>query len=383
MMPASVATDSSSKKPTLLLVDDEEVNLQVLKCALEDDYNLLMTKSGEDAVRVIQTHEVDLILLDILMPRMNGYETLAALRTIPSAAQVPVIFVTALQDIASEREGISLGAVDYIVKPFDIRLLMLRVANHVELSRYRHQLEVQVDKRTSEILAMKQAAERESKAKTEFIRHLHDCLKNPLSAVSGFGQLIDSSCSPAECVEYASHITHNAELISSLLKPMLQYAEIDYEAIRDTQEKFAVAELLGEVADLLAFQAKERGITVEILGEKDVSVLSNRYHLRTVCVEILKNAIQYSPRGSTVSIRLNKDHHGLELLCRDCGPGIATEDIESAFLPFNRLGKTLGNDGLGLGLTIVSRILDALDIKYVLERNPDAGMTFSFRFAQV
>lgn len=122
---------------TLLLVDDEPANLQVLRHTLQADYRLLFAKDGEAALDVVHTDRPDLILLDIMMPGLSGYQVCQALKDAPSTADIPVIFVTALAEASSEQHGLSLGAVDYISKPFNPHIVRARVRTHLSLVQAR------------------------------------------------------------------------------------------------------------------------------------------------------------------------------------------------------------------------------------------------------
>ena len=121
------------QKPTLLLVDDEATNLQVLRQILQDDYRLLYAKDGEKALELAQANPVELILLDIMMPAMTGYEVCRKLKAMPQTAAIPVIFVTALADVKDEAEGFDAGAVDYITKPVSPPIVRARVRTQLSL----------------------------------------------------------------------------------------------------------------------------------------------------------------------------------------------------------------------------------------------------------
>ena len=114
-------------KQTLLLVDDEPTNLRVLRTILQDDYRLLFAKSGEEALQLVQQQQPALILLDVMMPGMTGYDVCARLKANPATQRLPVIFVTALKDEVDETKGFAVGAVDYITKPVDMNILLLKV----------------------------------------------------------------------------------------------------------------------------------------------------------------------------------------------------------------------------------------------------------------
>lgn len=132
------------ERSTLLLVDDEPTNLQVLRHTLQDDYRLLFAKDGQAALKLVREDRPDLILLDVMMPGVSGYEVCKALKQDPWTAPIPVIFVTALADAANEHAGLELGAVDYISKPFSPHIVKARVKTHLSLVRAEEVLETRL-----------------------------------------------------------------------------------------------------------------------------------------------------------------------------------------------------------------------------------------------
>jgi sigma-B regulation protein RsbU (phosphoserine phosphatase) len=142
-----------NETPRILIVDDAPENLQVLMAALKDDYALLAATSGERALELAAKEpRPDLVLLDVIMPGLSGYEVCERLRDDPATAGIPVVFVTSLTEAGDEARGLALGAVDYITKPFNATLVKARVRNHLELKRYRDDLEATVEARTRELL---------------------------------------------------------------------------------------------------------------------------------------------------------------------------------------------------------------------------------------
>src|SRR5688572_11419045 len=132
------------KGARILIVDDVPKNIQVLGTALRNEgYEIIPALSGEQALRSAQTHFPELVLLDVMMPDMNGYETLERLRALENCASLPVIFVTALNEEMDEEKGLKLGAVDYITKPISLPITLARVSTHLGLARARRLLERQ------------------------------------------------------------------------------------------------------------------------------------------------------------------------------------------------------------------------------------------------
>ena len=124
-------------KPVILIVDDEIVNIELMGSVLEEDYEILFARSGEQAIEIAQNASPDLILLDVVMPDMDGFEVLRWLKSEPRTRHVPVIFVTSMDESTDEERGFALGAVDYIVKPVSPAIVRARVRTHIELKRQR------------------------------------------------------------------------------------------------------------------------------------------------------------------------------------------------------------------------------------------------------
>ena len=147
-----------SDKPRILVVDDTPLNIRVLVENLRDSYTVVAANSGAKALELCaRESKPDLILLDIMMPEMDGYEVISKLKKLPSTSSIPVLFVTALSEESDEAKGLGLGAADYITKPFNPALVRARVKNHLELKRHRDHLESEVKRRTEELLEVRQS----------------------------------------------------------------------------------------------------------------------------------------------------------------------------------------------------------------------------------
>lgn len=131
--------------PKILIVDDESINTRLLEMTLSDDYKTVVANNGLDAIRLVQEQKPDLVLLDVMMPGLDGFKACQIIKSDPESATIPIIFVTALDKQSEESQGLSLGAVDYITKPINPDLVKLRVKNHIELKSQRDLLRLQRD----------------------------------------------------------------------------------------------------------------------------------------------------------------------------------------------------------------------------------------------
>lgn len=156
--PQQQVDPTAPQRPTILVVDDTPANLRILTELLRADYTIRVATSGEVALTLASTLPCpDIILLDIMMPNMDGYEVCRRLKDSPLTAAIPIIFVTAMTDADDEAKGLDMGAVDYITKPFNPRLIKGRIRNHLELKKHRDDLEALVKTRTAEIFATRAA----------------------------------------------------------------------------------------------------------------------------------------------------------------------------------------------------------------------------------
>ena len=138
-------------KPTILLVDDQPLNNTIIGEALKSDYRLIAAASGDEALRCVSVEPPDMILLDVLMPEMDGFEVCQKLKADPATANIPIIFVTSMDDTVNEEYGLKVGAVDYITKPINPAVVKARVGLHVKLQQYREFLENLLELRTDEL----------------------------------------------------------------------------------------------------------------------------------------------------------------------------------------------------------------------------------------
>ncbi|MCL2158474.1 MAG: response regulator, partial [Oscillospiraceae bacterium] len=145
------------KKNTVLIVDDQEINVEILGAMLEDTYDVCSAYNGQEALEVLEKTEVDLVFLDLVMPIMDGFEVLENIKKDQRFRNLPVIFITSETDSFSEAKGLGLGAVDYIRKPYDSNIVSIKCKNHIENKKYRDNLESVVEERTKEISASREA----------------------------------------------------------------------------------------------------------------------------------------------------------------------------------------------------------------------------------
>jgi len=233
---------SEATKPTLLVVEDETANVDMIVAAVRDDYEVCVETDGVAALISAKECLPDLILLDVMMPGIDGFEVCRRLKNDPALRDIPIIFLTALNQNADETRGLELGAVDYITKPFNPGIVRARVRNHIELKKHRDHLEALVAERTKELVQangelakangdLEKANERLvelGRVKDDFLGMISHELRTPANGMLGIGELIIDMCSAsAECTLYSKLFRESSLRMRNLIEDATMIADIE------------------------------------------------------------------------------------------------------------------------------------------------------------
>lgn len=339
-MATSNAGPSTSGR--ILVVDDQNVNLRVVGTLLvRQGYEVITAGSGEEALQRYVESPPDLILLDMMMPGMDGFDVLASLHEL-GPLQVPVVFVTAAHDRDLLLRAFDAGVVDYVTKPFLPEELLARVNAHVGLKLTRDRLE-------------RVARERE-----ELVNLVAHDLKNPLSSVLFAGELLRSGvCKPERVPRYLQMIHESADDALGYIRHYLES-----QAGRREQEAPAERADLGETLEWLLqryeIQLETRGIHIDLrppAGRAEVAI--HPRVLRQVSENLVTNAMKYAPDCELLLTARSGAPGYWQLIVADRGPGIPADRQRELFKPFVRLHEGTDPDGLsnGLGLSLAKRII--------------------------
>ncbi|MDB9312407.1 hybrid sensor histidine kinase/response regulator [Spirulina sp. CS-785/01] len=334
--------ETSATKNRILVVDDSPDNLFLVQSILEEEgYESQVCESGQDAIALLETTPPHLLLLDVMMPGMDGFEVTQRIRNNPHLPYIPILLITAY-DRASVVKGLDSGADDFIRKPVEVDELLARVRS---LLRLKHS----VDER-----------DRIARQREDFVSRLTHDLRTPLIAADRMLELMQQEAlgelSPemAEVVGVMVRSNHNLlEMVNNLL------AVYRYEAGRKTLNLSPVhlAQILREVIEELTPLAVDKGLILETEGLANDSIVEgDRLELRRVFANLIGNAIKFTKRGS-ITVRLLQQPQKILIQVEDTGQGISPEDQKQLFQPFRQ-----GNhqqDGSGLGLHLSRCILEA------------------------
>lgn len=354
----------------ILVVDDLPDNLRLLSRMLsEHGYQVRPVLNGAQALTAVQAQLPDLILLDIMMPVMNGLEVCERLKADPNTRDIPVLFISALSDTENKVAAFIAGGVDYVTKPFQVEEVLARVRTHLTLRALQQQLRQDVVERDSLIADLQAYAHTVA----------HD-LRTPITVALGFSTLLeahDDTLSAAERREYQAAVTQGLDKLNSIVDELLLLAEVrkeDLEVAPLIMDNI-VAEALRRVADL----AKRAGVTITTPAQWP-SVMGYAPWVEQIWVNYLSNAIKYGGAPPMIEIGADVEPGGcVRCWVRDHGDGLTVEQQARLFAPFERLDQVRAT-GHGLGLSIVKRIITKLEGEVGVESSgqPGEGATFWF-----
>ena len=352
----------------LLVVDDQEVNIQVVGAVLGKlGFEILPATNGPQALKRLAARRPDLILLDLLMPDMDGFELCRRIRENPDWAEIPIIFLSSADDKDLIVRAFQSGGVDYITKPFNHAELTSRVRTHIALKAARDEL--------------KQLAE----DKDELLGVLTHDLKNHLGGMDMSAQLLrdrTEAMSDPKLRLMAENISHSSSQMLAFVKEFLANASADH-GLCIRPESISLKEAASHAIQQHQEAARRKQLVFEtVLQGNGALVQADAACLNQVLDNLLSNAIKFSPPGKQIRITVcEPGARFVECQVQDQGPGFTEEDKARMFRRYSRLSArpTGGEPSTGLGLSIVKKLVLAMDGELACESNAGNGATIAFR----
>jgi signal transduction histidine kinase/HPt (histidine-containing phosphotransfer) domain-containing protein len=376
-------------QPVILVIDDVIENVAVLGAALSQVADVQFATSGQEGLELARRTAPDLILLDVMMPDMDGFEVCERLQQDEATRVIPVIFVTARTDAASESRGLALGAVDFIHKPLRPDLVQARVRLHLELAHRTRDLQAanqvledQVARRTQDLMDALQRAEGTARSKTDFLARMSHELRTPLNAVIGLAQVgLREEASGRSTQTLYPRILSAGQHLLRVVNDVLDYSRIEAGKSTVESQPFDLAATVAQAVQLLEPQAVAQGISlrVEWTPASRARLLGDGQRIQQVLVNLLSNAVKFTERGHVV-LRITSQgaRHVFEV--SDTGIGLTPEQISRLFQPFEQAdnSSTRRHGGTGLGLVISRHLAREMGGDITVRSTPGQGSTFSF-----
>ncbi|MDX1294624.1 MAG: hybrid sensor histidine kinase/response regulator [Sulfurimonadaceae bacterium] len=362
----------SMEKPTLLIVDDIPEDIQVLMSILKNDYAILAATNGEKALDIAAASpSPDMILLDIQMPEMDGYEVCRRLKADPATRHIPVLFVSVLDETMDRVRAFEAGAVDYLSKPVEREEVLVRVRTHFEISRLQAELAEKNEK-------LKELDE----LKSMFIASMSHELRTPLNTIIGFTGVLEEGIAGAlndKQKDYLGRVKKAGTHLLSLVSDIIDISKIEAGRIEAVPSTFTLDRLVAEAIEEMELIAGSKQIIVRSEVPPGIELHTDRRRLYQCLINYLSNAVKYSEMGKAVKITATLSGDTVDLRVLDEGIGIAEENLHKLFEAFERLPTHLrvkpGGTGLGLYLTkqITEQLLEG---RVTVESEEGVGSTF-------
>jgi len=372
----------------VLIVDDNrQIRRMLRRHLMKKEYDISEAENGIMALAEVEKALPDLILLDVMMPGMDGFEVCKRLKQNPASSDIPVIFLTAKSEDDDVIAGLELGAVDYVTKPFSHKELMTRVNTHLELKAAKDTILLQREelKRANEKLKQSNAALKQANAaKDKFFSIISHDLGNLFNVLIGFSSILTKQTdmlSVEKKENFIKTILQSSQKGYSLLKNLLEWSRAQTGRITSKPTKLTLKTLVADNLELSSSNAKAKNITLVSSISDTTTVFADKNMLDTVIRNLVSNAIKFTPVNGKVEILSEEKDSKVEISISDTGIGISPQDIEKLFrvdVSHTTIG-TGEEKGTGLGLILCKEFVEKNGGRIWVESELGKGSQFYIR----
>jgi two-component system sensor histidine kinase/response regulator len=373
---------------TILLVDDSPDNIDILN-GLLGDYKRKVALNGEKAIKIAETKKPDLILLDIMMPGMDGFEVAEHLHNNPDTKDIPVIFLSAKIEKEDIVRGFNLGAKDYVTKPFDPNELMSRVKTHLELKDAQEKLqevnawlEEKVAERTAELEKANIQLKKLDEAKMEFLKIASHEIRTPLNGIFGSFWLMQEANIPDEIKDFINMMDVSLKRLERFSERAMMATDLKIGNFRLKPQEVKVPGLITEAKEFAKAHFGDKKIKYKMdISPGWESLIADPGTVKVCFTELIANAVKYSKPETEITIQCGKSEGSYVLEIRDQGKGFEESAIASAFDILSP-GEQHMDDNIGLSLAMIHTIMDKHGGTIELGNNDDVGACVRLTFPQ-
>lgn len=360
---------AAQQKPRILIVDDEKANLKILSELLGVDAEVSVAKSGTQGIWKALKLLPDLILLDIVMPEMDGFETIKKLQDNRDLADIPVIFITGLDTADNEKYGLDLGALDYIRKPFNASVVKTRIATHLKLI-----------KQTKTLKELSVKLMEADEAKSRFLANMSHEIRTPLTAIIGYAEVMQQNeLADMNNDQAIDIIANSGKHLLNLINDILDLSKIEAEKLQIESLPIVLPNLLDEIRGLVSPKVAEKNLcfNIEVAYPIPSHIVTDPTRLKQILINLINNAVKFTQSGS-VRLMVSTTPQCMVFNVVDTGIGIFQQQQDKIFSAFEQadVSVTRRFGGTGLGLNISKYLARKLGGDLTVTSVPRLGSDF-------